>query len=180
MKAVQQGDLAAVKTAVAAGANPNAVGPTGGTALSAAYFWPEITQFLLEKGATPNTGDAAALVMAARYYSIDVMKQLLKAGADPNKPLVSKIDQAASLQQVIDAEKAKGKDANANVIKVYEGMLEKAKGQPLAIVTVTAMQMVTSFTNCRECLSLLLEAGAKADFADPNTGRNYAHSVAFS
>ncbi len=179
IKACLQGDLAAVKKAVEAGANPNAVGATGGRPLPSSWFWPEITQYLIDKGANPNDGNSPALVMASRYYSIDVMKILLKAGADPNKPLIVNTDPSAAIKKLLEDEKAKGKKANKIVIKTYEDMIEKAGGGNAQAQGTTPLQMVVAFTNCKECAELLLNAGAKTDIGDANN-RNMLHTLAFS
>lgn len=178
IKACLQGDLAAVKKTVEAGANPNTTGATGARPLASSWFWPEITQYLIDKGANPNDGDSPALVMAARYYSIEVMKILLKAGADPNKPLVVKTDPTASVKKLLEDEKAKGKGANKTMIKTYEGMIEKMGGGNAQALSTAPLQMVINFTNCKECAELLINAGAKTDMVDAN-GRNMLHALAF-
>jgi len=177
VKACLQGDLEAVKKAVDAGANPNGTAPNGARPLSSAYFWPEITQYLLDHGAKPNDGDSPALVMAARYYSVDVMKILLKAGADPNRPIVVKVDQGAAIRKLIEDEQAKGKKANKNLLKVWQGMLDKM-GDGGSATSTTALFMVLSFTNCKPCAELLLDAGAKTDGLDAGGG-TAIHTLAF-
>ena len=179
IKSVMQGDLAAVQAAVAAGANVNYLSPSGATPLAVAFYSPEITQFLVDKGADPNLGDSPALFHASRTFSVDVMRILLKAGADPNRPLTAKVDQVTGLQKVLDAERAKGKSANGALVKTYEGMIDKAKKAPPIVITSTPIAAVYNSTNCRTCAELLLAAGARVDAIDA-TGRNLAHSMAFT
>src|SRR6187200_2457571 len=73
IKACTAGDLATAKTAVEGGANINFKNSGGATPISSAYMWPEVTDYLLSKGADANSGDFPALINAARFYSVDVM-----------------------------------------------------------------------------------------------------------
>ncbi len=178
LTACQRGDLANAKAAIDAGANVNFKNEAGATPISSAYMWPELTEYLLSKGADANGGDFPSLVNASRYYSIDVMKLLLKAGADPNKAGVVKVDVRGPVQKLLDEEKAKGKKANKYMVKAYEDQLAKMpQGNTM---TFTALGLALSSTNCEECIDLLLRAGAKTDFKSPVTGGNAIHEVAFS
>ncbi len=152
--ACRQGDLEAVKKAVDAGADVNFKGSDGGTPISAAFFWPEITRYLLDKKADPNAGDYPALVSAVTVYSTDVIKMLLDAGADPNKPAV--VDAAKVLKSLIEKEEAKGKDANKAMISAWENAMKNAKPTETYALYVAAMS-----TNCSPCISLLMDKGAK-------------------
>jgi ankyrin repeat protein len=158
MTACKQGDLEAAKKAVDAGADVNFASTEGATPLSSAYYWPEITQFLLDKKADPNDGTYPALVSASANYSTDVMKMLLDAGADPNKPGI--VDMATVLKTLIDKEKAKGKDANSTLVKAWESALKTAKPTETYPLYVTVMG-----TNCVPCLNMLLAKGAKPEKA---------------
>lgn len=87
--AVRQGDVAAVHTLIAHGADPNQ--PTGGnnwTPLMHAIHKDQIAtvRALLDGGADPNRlgGDGETpLMMAAGYGYTDIVQLLLKRGADP-------------------------------------------------------------------------------------------------
>ena len=176
IKASYGAPLGTVKTLVEGGADVNYKNAQGQTPISLSYFSPEITEYLLSKGADPNGGDYPSLVTAPRYYSVDVMKLLLKAGADPNKAGVIKVDQAAGVQKLLDDEKAKGKKANKAIVKAYQDMLDKMpKGNTM---TFTALQNTVGYTNCKECVELLLNAGAKTDFKSTNGGGNLLHEIA--
>jgi ankyrin repeat protein len=178
IKAVSTGDLAAVKAAVESGGNVNYKNAGGATALSSAYMWPEITDYLLSKGADANGGDMPSLPSAVRFYSVDVMKSLLKAGADPNKPGIVKVDLRGPTQKLLDEEKAKGKKGNKYLVKAYEDQLEKI---PAGNTTsFYPLSVVLSSTNCLECVELLLNAGAKPNVKNPLTGGNPVHEVAFN
>ncbi len=178
IKASLAGDIATVKKNVEGGADVNYRNDAGNTPVSVAYFSDEITEYLLSKGANANSGDYPSLVSASRYYSIDVMKKLLKAGADPNKPGIVKVDLAGGVQKALDAEKAKGKQANKYMIKAYETQLKTMpKGNTMSF---SALQMAVSYTNCVECMEALLSAGAKTDFINTITGGNILHEVATS
>ena len=176
--ACSAGNLANVKTNVEGGANVNYKNAGGATPVSAAYMWPEITDYLLSKGGDANGGDYPALVNAATFYSVDVMKLLLKAGADPNKPAEVKVDMAGPVRKLLEEEKAKGKKGNKYMVKAYEDQLSKMP--PGNTMTFTSLGNVLTNTNCEECVELLLNAGAKTDFKSAITGGNAVHEVAFN
>ncbi|MCW3122524.1 MAG: hypothetical protein JWQ38_2016, partial [Flavipsychrobacter sp.] len=140
------------------GADINFKNSDGATAVSSAFLWPEITQYLLEKKADPNGGTYPALISASGANSIEVMKMLLDAGADPNKPGV--VDVAATLKTLVEKEKAKGKEANSALINAWEGAMKNAKPTEVYALNITVMS-----TNCVPCLSMLLEKGAKPEKA---------------
>ncbi len=178
IKASLGGDLSAVKQQADGGANVNYKNAAGQTPLSVAYLSPEITEYLLSKGADANGGDYPSLVAASRHYSLDVMKMLLKAGADPNRIAEVKVDLAAGVRKALEDEKAKGKKANKYLVKAYEDQLKKM-GDATSI-KFSALQNAVGGTNCRECVELLLNAGAKTDFKNSITGGNIIHEVAFT
>lgn len=168
VKACLAGDLAGVKQLVEAGANVNATDSKGASPLLSCWFWPEITQYLIDKGANPNDGDLPVILRAAQYNSIDVMKILLKAGADANKPL--RIDNSAAFKKSLEDEKAKGKKANKTYIKIYE------EGIRTAVTLTPTLNYFMMTSNCLECAELLINAGAKTDLIDAN-GRNLLHNM---
>jgi ankyrin repeat protein len=85
-----KGDLSGVKKAVDAGADVNIPdAKSGQNALAYAYFSPEITKYLLDKGCDPNGGNFPAVISASTVGSYEVMKLLLDKGADPNKTALS-------------------------------------------------------------------------------------------
>ena len=178
IKACGAGDLATVKKNVEAGANVNFKNAGGATPISSAYMWPDLTEYLLSKGADPNSGDVPALVNASSSYSVDVMKLLLKAGANPNKVGEVKVDLAAGVRKALEDEKAKGKKANKYMVKAYEDQLKKMPARNS--MTFTALGNALTNTNCEECVELLLNAGAKTDFKSAITGGNSVHEVAFN
>lgn len=152
--AALQCDQAGVQKALDAGVDVNVINPTSNqNVLAAAFFCPELTKFLLDKGCDPNGGSYPAIISAANNYSVEVMKILLQGGADPN--LQGTVDPAAFFQQKIDAEKAKGKKANEAMITAWEGIVKTMKPSQ-----VTALQQTVQQTNCVPCLDLLLKAGA--------------------
>jgi ankyrin repeat protein len=167
-------DLAAVKTNVENGGNVNYVNAKGQTPLSVSYFSPEVTSYLIGKGADVNGADYPALVGAASFFSDEVIGILLKAGADPNKPGVIKMDVAAPIRKMVEDEKAKGKKANKNLIKAYEDQIAK---MPSSALSFSALQNAVR-TNCGPCIEQLLRAGAKTDFKNDITGGNLLHEVA--
>jgi ankyrin repeat protein len=132
--ACMKGDLSAVQKAIEAGADLNAKSSKGWNPISAAFFWPEITKYLIEKGADPGGLDNAALASAARTGSYKTMEILLNAGVDPNKT-----------------------NTGANPI-----------------------EYVVSYTNCKECMELLLNKNAKTNAIDASLGGNLLDMLAFS
>lgn len=178
IKACAAGDIAAVKKNVDGGANVNFKNAGGATPISSSYMWPEVTEYLLGKGADANGGDYPALVNASTFYSVDVIKLLLKAGANPNKTAEIKVDLAAGVRKALEEEKAKGKKGNKYMVKAYEDQL---KTMPAGnTMTFTALGNALANTNCEECVELLLNAGAKTDFKSAVTGGNAVHEVAFN
>lgn len=172
-----KGDFEAIKKNVEGGANVNYKNDKGQTAISLTYLYPDITSYLISKGADVNSGDTPALVSAARFYSLEVMQILLKAGADPNKAAVVTVDMAAPIRKLLDEEKAKGKKANKYMVKAYEDQL-KTMGNTTTYTTY-ALQNVLGYTNCLECARVLIVAGAK-DYKNQLTGGNSVHEVATS
>src|SRR5436190_509985 len=172
-----KGDLATVKKIVEGGANVNYLNAQGQTPLSVAFFFADVTEYLLGKGADANGGDSPSLTMAPRFYSVEVMKLLLKAGADPNKPAVVKVDLAGPVRKLLEEEKAKGKKGNKYLVKAYEDQLSKMPAGNT--MTTYALQAAIGSSNCEECISLLLKAGAK-DFKSQISGGNAMHQFATS
>ncbi|HRI79546.1 MAG TPA: hypothetical protein PLR06_08420, partial [Cyclobacteriaceae bacterium] len=99
-----------------------------------------------------------------------------KAGADPNKAGIVKVDLRAGTQAALDAEKAKGKQANKYMVKAYEDQLKKLPAG--STMTFTALYNAVSATNCVECMVVLLNAGAKTDFKSGISGGNLLHELA--
>jgi ankyrin repeat protein len=169
INACRQGDLAGVQAALDAGADVNATDASGNTAIGNAYFWPEVTKLLLEKGADPNGGNYPALITASNVYSTEVVKLLIDAGADPNKPGL--IDQSGFYKDLIEKEKAKGKKkANKALIKAYEAAIANAVPTKMYAVTALCMQ-----TNHVPGLKMMIDAGMKLELED---GSNALHILA--
>lgn len=152
--ACKMGDLSGATKAIESGADVNFMDANGTTPISSAYFWPEITRLLLDKGADPNKGSYPGLISASSVYSVDVVKMLLDAGADPNKPGLS--DPSVTFKTLIANEKAKGKDANQAAIKAWEGAMATLKPSEVEL-----MQVITMGTNAVQCLQMVLDKGAK-------------------
>lgn len=126
-----KGDLDGVKKAVESGANVNTPdAKSGQNALAYAYFYPEITKYLLEKGCDPNGGNFPAIISASMVGSLDVMKLLLDNGADPKKVALNmnaltQLVKMTNCAECADLLLSKGADKNAtegsygNVLGVY-------------------------------------------------------------
>ncbi|CAN5460133.1 hypothetical protein BH09BAC3_BH09BAC3_15600 [soil metagenome] len=172
------GDFTKVKALVDGGADPKYVDANGNTPLGVAYFSSTIVEYLLSKGADINGGGFPVLVSASRYYSLEVIKMALKAGADPNKPGVIKVDASATVRKLLEDEKAKGKKGNKYLVKAYEDQL---KAMPAGnTMSFSALQWAVGNTNCKECIELLLNAGAKTDFKSAISGGNIIHELEFT
>lgn len=178
ISASSRGELAKVKSLTEGGADVNFKNDKGATPVSSAYLWPEVTEYLLSKGGDANGGNYPALLNAASFYSVDVMKILLKAGADPNRAGEIKVDVGAPVRKLLEDEKAKGKKANKQVIKIYEDQLAKLPADN--IMRYYALGNVLINTNCEECMEVLLAAGAKTEFTGTITGGNAIHEIAIS
>jgi hypothetical protein len=149
------GDLEKVKSAIEGGANVNQL-TDGNPPLSVAFFWPEVTKYLLEKGADPNLGDFPALLNTIIYYSTDVLKILLDAGADPNK--AGLIDPSKTFKTLIATEKEKGKAANKDLIKAWENAMATMKPSKMY-----PLYQAVYATGCATCVDLLIKKGAKLE-----------------
>jgi ankyrin repeat protein len=169
----KQGNIDGVRKAIEAGADVNKADADGHTAIASAYFWPDITRLLLDKGADPNGGVYPALISACNVYSVDVVKMLLDAGADPNKPGMS--DPKATFRTLIAAEQAKGKKANQAAIKAWEGAMSMVKPSE-----ANGLRILIQQTNCVPCLEMMLEKGAKTDFSDGNNAMDVMASFSMS
>lgn len=162
-------DVTGVQKAIDAGADVNALNQYNQNGLASAFFCPNVTKLLLEKGCDPNGGTYPAVINAANNYSVEVLKLLLDAGADPNKPGIQ--DPGATIRGLVDAEKAKGKKANQTLIDTWEGMLTKMQK-----TEVNALQITVQQTNCVPCLDMLIKAGANVKGAE--TDGNLLHRLA--
>lgn len=92
--AARQGDAAAIRTLLRAGADAGAAEPDGSTALLWAAHGDsaEAAQLLLEAGADPNAANdlgTTPLWAAGQNGSARLTERLLAAGADPNRALLA-------------------------------------------------------------------------------------------
>jgi ankyrin repeat protein len=93
MFAARVGDFESAKLLVAAGAKPNEVDAWGvsATAMAAHAGFPDIVEFLLDKGADPNTngGGFTALHAAVLHRDERMVAALLAHKADPNAKVLA-------------------------------------------------------------------------------------------
>jgi hypothetical protein len=147
-------DLSGVQKAIDGGADANAINPENGqNALAASFFCVDVTKLLLEKGCDPDGGSYPAIISAANCYSVEVLKILLEGGADANA--IGVIEGGAHLLKLAEAEKAKGKKGNKDMIKAWE-----SAAASIPRTEVNALQQTVQQTNCVPCLELLLKHGA--------------------
>ena len=83
-----------------------------------------------------DISNSVVLQNAGTFYCEETFKLLLAKGADINKSvtITSTVDMAATYKKLLDAEKAKGDDANETMLGVYEKMMKDA-GAPQKITT---------------------------------------------
>ena len=83
LKAVKSHDIAAMKTAIAAGADVNTKDEGGNTPLNCAIWWPDEVKLLIESKADVNLHQP--LSSAATWGETESLNLLLKAGANVNE-----------------------------------------------------------------------------------------------
>ena len=168
--AAMQCDIAGVQKALDAGVDVNIINPSSNqNVLAAAFFCPELTRFLLDKGCNPNGGSYPAIISAANCYSVQVLQILLEGGADANA--IGVIEGGAHLIKLAEAEKAKGKKANKAMIDAWE-----AAAASIPRSEVTALQQTVQQTNCVPCMELLIKHGADVNKNEIDGG--LMHSLA--
>jgi ankyrin repeat protein len=173
--ASKQGNLEGVKTAVTNGAAIESKDEDGNTALSHSFFWPDITQYLIQNKADPNGGEFPALIPACSHYSTKVIKLLLDAGADPNKIGMMKTDPGAEIRAKIAKEKEKGFSANSGNIAQWERMLQNMQ---VSKIPTKAMDVTVRETNCVPCIEMLVASGANTKPKDDYGQGSFIHSFA--
>lgn len=91
---VQRGDLRALKEALEAGADPNAVGPEGYSLVMQAVLSKnkDILKYLLNAGAKVNaTGSEGVVAAATRSNDLELVGLLVEAGAPVNREVESRV-----------------------------------------------------------------------------------------
>lgn len=164
IEACKKLDLAMVKKAINDGADISIINADGKGILSHAYYSPEITEFLINKGADPNLGSYPALVAAAGNSSDKVISLLLKAGADPQLPGTLKNSATDQISKMILDMEEKAANAKGKAKKIYQDGVDQLRAQYPDIgkgMSFYALNLVVQNTNCISCLKSLLDAGAK-------------------
>jgi ankyrin repeat protein len=177
--AVHRGDLDLVRRLVRAGARVNAKNDYGATPMSEAAVLadPAILDALLAAGAdveSPNADGQTALMVVARTSQVEAARLLLKRGAKVNAVekwrgqtalmWAAAQNQPAMVRELIAA----GADVNArSVVNNWE---RQVTAEPRAIYRPAGGLTPLLFAareGCVECATLLIDAGANINLADP-------------
>ena len=156
--AIMDADAKLVRTLLDEGADPNAVGEDGSSALAlAAYKDPQFVQLLLEHGADINSTSgpmiATALAFAIYWDQPASAEILIKAGADPN--IADFIGETPLFRA------AEKHDVDLARLLLSAGADPNVQGQD----GKTAIRAAIS-TGDVEMIKTLLDAGAKVDVRD--------------
>jgi ankyrin repeat protein len=177
--AVFEGDIAAVKRLLAAGADPSVVNNYGVDAiqLAADASNTELLRLLLKAGANPNSVNSdgeTVLHLVARSGNLDAAKLLVNAGAQVNArerfggqtPLMWAT--ARRHPDLVQFLASKGADVNArSAVRDYSRVATaESRAKQLDWGGFTPL-MYAARENCRECVPILLKHGADVTLADP-------------
>jgi ankyrin repeat protein len=177
--AVHRGDVDLVRRLVRAGARVNARNEFGATPMSEAAILadPAILDALLAAGAdveSPNADGQTALMVVARTSQVEAARLLLKRGANVNavekwRGQTALMWAAAQRQPAMVRELiAAGADVNArSVVNNWE---RQVTAEPRAIYRPAGGLTPLLFAareGCVECATLLADAGANLNLADP-------------
>jgi ankyrin repeat protein len=177
--AVFQGNFAAVKRLLAAGADPNVVNHYGVDAirLAADASNTGLLRLLLKAGANPNSVNAdgeTVLHLVARSGNLDAAKLLVNAGAlvDPRErfggqtPLMWAT--ARRHPELVQFLASKGADVNArSAVRDYRRVATaESRAKHLDRGGFTPL-MYAARENCRECVPILLKHRADVSLPDP-------------
>ncbi len=136
-----------------AGADVNAATADGVTALHMAAYDPEKTRLLVSRGANINAatkaGETPLLVAAARSGAMETIAFLLSKGADVTAKASGGFSGPTALHRAA---------ANGDLPLLRLLLANGAK-----VADAPNVARAAAFGHCRECLRLLLEAGAAAD-----------------
>jgi ankyrin repeat protein len=177
--AAHRGDADLVRRLLRAGANVNAANDYGATPMSEAAVIadPALLEVLLAAGAdveSPNADGQTVLMVVARTSQVEAARLLLKRGANVNA--VEKWRGQTALMwavaqkqpAMVQALIAAGADVNArSAVNNWE---RQVTAEPRAIYRpaggLTPL-LYAAREGCVECATLLIEAGAVIDLADP-------------
>ena len=170
VRAANQGDLEKVKQLIEAGGDPNNVDENGMGALLT--FHPEVTKYLLEKGADPNVqrNENIAPVLAGVSGSLECVRLMLEAGADPNRAsehngetalhFAASGDRIEIVKLLLDGRAA----PNARTVP---GMKTYAFWRDARVRGETPLHRAAAFGS-PEVIQLLLDVGADPTIRDAN------------
>ena len=172
-------DATKVKQLLKAGANPNAGNKLNTTPLLEAAFHSntEVIKALLDAGADPNAAGAdgqTPLMLVARGTNVAAAKLLLSKGANA-KAKESQRGQTALMWAAANSQGSMtrllvevGSDLDARTATDLLTPLVSAepRAQPRSPGGMTAL-MFASREGCLECVTAMIEKGAKIDLADP-------------
>src|SRR6266853_1840236 len=178
--AAERGDRATALRILAKGANPNAPGPDGTTAVmwAASNDDLELVRVLIKAGANANTKNPEGetpLMAAARSGHIEAAKRLLAAGADVNAKEnfggQSALMWAAAQSQagMVKLLASSGADLNARgVVRQWERkVITEPRPKDMNKGGFTPL-LYAAREGCVECARHLVAAGADPDLEDPD------------
>ncbi len=175
-----EGDVAAAKRLIKAGAKVRATNVYGVNAmqLAADSGNTELIALLLKAGAdpaSPNADGETALHLVARAGNVEAAKSLLKAGAkvDPKEsfggqtPLMWAV--ARRHPAMVELLASKGADVNArSAIRDYQRVVQaESRAKSLDRGGLTPL-LYAARENCRECVEILLKHKADVNLGDPS------------
>jgi ankyrin repeat protein len=176
---VHHGDLDLVGRLIRAGAKVNARNEYGATPMSEAAVVadPAMLEALLAAGAdveSPNADGQTVLMVVARTSQVDAARVLLKRGANVNA-----VEQwrgqtalmwAAAQQQPAMVKALLAAGANVNARSTVNNWERQVTAEPRAIYRpaggLTPL-LYAAREGCVECATMLIEAGANINLADP-------------
>jgi ankyrin repeat protein len=177
--AAHRGDVDLVRRLIGAGANVNAKNDYGATPMSEAAVVadPALIEALLAAGAdveSPNADGQTALMIVARTSRVEAARLLLKRGA--NVAAAEKwrgqtaLMWAAAQHQPAMVKELIAAGADVNARSTVNNWERQVTAEPRAIYRpaggLTPL-LYAAREGCVECATLLIDAGANIDLADP-------------
>lgn len=183
LAAAEAFDLGRVKAALEAGADVDARGPGGRTALMSASMRSaiQIMEVLLGAGASVDLQGAlgeTALILAASGRGGESIRLLLENGADPN---LGDRHQKRPLMWMVDTQFHRGSDTSANVAPLVQAgaRIDDRDDASRSALMWAVMGLGTSFDVRPSVLAALVQNGADVGATDVNGETAMHHLVRY-
>lgn len=183
LAAAEAFDLEAVKAALEAGADVDARGPGGRTALMSASMrsFIQIMEVLLGAGASVDLQGAlgeTALILAASGRGGESIQLLLDNGADPN---LGDRDKKRPLMWMVDTQFHRGSDTSANVAPLVRAgaRIDDRDDADRTALMWAVMGLGTSFDVRPSVIAALVKNGADVGATDVNGETAMFHLVRY-